>query len=295
MPKGIKERKEKPPAMLSCLARIKSIMAYTKDSMLPAYHLYADFCQETTLHGMKHSVQPRVHCCESWWSAFPAITACFIQRIDPEKARVIIETYWNVSEESDPDKYDYYQGFLELIADVSFRTNLQNFWKYQNDNTVKDMDLMELASKIHPSNILKVMVSRSTGEKLHWTPVMTEVGMCVSFNSLYAKFQHIQKDDVREKQSLQQFHYLTGQCYIRVHSLRKSVRYFIHSPYEIPTAISNPTGEVTPGEELVIDYKEVEIQASEELRQLRPDQRRCRYSDEWISDSIRVILIESVA
>ncbi|CAH0403916.1 unnamed protein product [Chilo suppressalis] len=313
--------------MLSCLVRTKSTMESTRASMLPAYRLYAAFCRETTLHGVKHTVEPRVHYCERilwfaltlsaffgavycgisqwsrynsdpvvvamqrdyrrWWSAFPAITACFMDRIDPERARGVIENNWNVTEESDPERYDYYQGFLDLITDVSFRTNLQNFWKYQNDESVRGIDLMELAMSVHPMNMLKVVVSSANGENMYWTPVMTEVGICLAFNSLYAKYQYIEEDDLWKSPHLQQFHYLSGQCYIRVISLSKSVRYFIHSPYEIPTAISNPTGEVSPGDELVIDFKEVEILASEALRQLRPDQRRCRYSDEWISNSIR--------
>ncbi|XP_026314373.1 uncharacterized protein LOC113226070 [Hyposmocoma kahamanoa] len=63
--------------------------------------------------------------------------------------------------------------------------------------------------------------------------------------------------------------------------------FFVHSPFEISTAISNPTGEIMPGEELIIDFKAIEIQADADVKKLRPDQRRCRYPDEWLSNSLR--------
>lgn len=71
-----------------------------------------------------------------------------------------ISRIWNVTEDSDPDRYQYYLGFIELVSDVSFRTNLQNFWKYQTDDTVKGVDLLQLAIDVHPTLPLKVMVSK---------------------------------------------------------------------------------------------------------------------------------------
>ncbi|KAJ8705518.1 hypothetical protein PYW08_012564 [Mythimna loreyi] len=222
----------------------------------------------------------------SWWTTFPAITACFLDRVQPDKARELVEDTWNVTEESDPVKYNYYYEFIELIADVSFRDNLQNFWKYQADETVKNIDLLELALSVHPSSVLQVIVSNNEHE-VHWSPVMTEVGMCLTFNSVFAEFQHMLQEVGWTQFQLLQCHYHSGQCSVRIDSMNNGVRYFIHSPYEISTAISNPTGEVLPGEELIIDYKVVEIQASPSVKSLRSEQRRCKYPDEWISDSIQ--------
>ncbi|CAB3232202.1 unnamed protein product [Arctia plantaginis] len=190
----------------------------------------------------------------SWWTTFPAVTACFIDRVEPEKARYVIESTWNVSQESDAVRFQYYMDFIELVADVSFRENLQNFWKYQADDTVKDLNLLELALAVHPNWTLDVTLSQKEANVI-WHPVMTEVGMCLTFNSLYAEFQYMRQDMKWIPQPLLQCHYHSGQCYVRVDSQSTAVRYFVHSPYEISTAISNPTGEVLPGEELVIDYK----------------------------------------
>ncbi|XP_026725637.1 uncharacterized protein LOC113492361 [Trichoplusia ni] len=221
----------------------------------------------------------------SWWTTFPAVTACFLERVQPDKAKDVIQTIWNVTEESDGEKYQYYYEFVELIADVSFRDNLQNFWKYQSDDTVKGIDLLQLAMSVHPEPTLEVLLSKND-YAVHWYQVMTEVGICQTFNSAYAQFQDVLQDSWRP-QELLQCHYHSGQCFVRIDSKNKAVRYFIHSPYEIPTAISNPTGEVAPDVELIVDFKAVEIQASASVKHLRTEQRRCKYPDEWISDSIR--------
>ncbi|CAG5037047.1 unnamed protein product [Parnassius apollo] len=193
---------------------------------------------------------------------------------------------WNVTEDSDTERFQYYYGFIEQVADVSFRTNLQNFWKYQNDDTVKNIDLLQLARNVHPNMTLPVTVTQ-TNEKVQWIPVMTEEGVCLTLNSVYAEYQFLLKEIKWKQQDLLKCHYHSEQCFVRIDSASIEVRYFVHSPYDIATAISNPTGEVMPGEELLIDFKVVEIQAAIRLKSLTPEQRRCRYPDEWLSNSIK--------
>ncbi|KAG6460682.1 hypothetical protein O3G_MSEX012170 [Manduca sexta] len=321
--KNIKKRK--PTAMFNCLTRMKSTTASIKLSMSAAYSVYVDFCKETTLHGLRHTVEEKLHWFErflwfmltvcaftgavfcalsqynrynsepvvvslqrdyrSWWTTFPAVTACYIDRVQPEKAREVIETLWNITEESDAERYQYYSEFIDLVAHVSFRDNLQNFWKYQADETVAGIDLLQIALNVHPDSQFDVMVSQNE-KNVAWHPVMTEVGMCLSFNSVYAQYQYMLYETDWQPTQLLKCHYHSGQCYVRIDS-SNTVRYFIHSPFEISTAISNPTGEVSPGEELIIDFKAVEIQASSSVKYLRPEQRRCRYPDEWIHESIK--------
>ncbi|XP_063543885.1 uncharacterized protein LOC134752201 [Cydia strobilella] len=287
---------------------------------------YVKFCQETTLHGLKHTVSEQFHWVErllwfivtcaaflgavycalrqlsrynsepvvvslrrdyrSWWTVFPAVTACFLDRVQRAKAQDTIEMLWNVTKESDPHRYQYYLGFIELVSDVSFRTNLQNFWKYQTDDSVKGVDLLQLALDVHPTFPLRVMVSKQDKE-VQWVPVMTEMGMCMTFNSEYAVYQFLLPNVDWSVDQMLKCHYLSGQCFVRVDSMNNAIKYFVHSPFDIPNALSNPTGEVMPGEELVMDFKTVEIQAASGVKNLRPEQRRCRYPDEWISDSIR--------
>ncbi|XP_059044994.1 uncharacterized protein LOC131840815 [Achroia grisella] len=318
--------RNKPTAMFNCLARTNAAIEFTQASITPVYKFYAAFCEETTLHGLRHTVEPSVHWFErilwliltfcafagavycalsqlarynsepvvvslqrdyrSFWTTFPAVTACFIDRLDPVKARTAIDLFWNVTEESDPDRYQYYYEFIELLSEVSFRTNLQNFWKYQDDETLNDIDLLQLAIHVHPTLLLKIMTSDAT-TAVYWTPVITEVGLCMTFNSKYSEYQFSLQDIEWEPHELLKCHYHSGQCFVRIDAMSRTVRFFIHSPYDISTAISNPTGEVSSGEELIIDFKAVEIRAAPGVKKLTPEQRRCRYPDEWISNSIR--------
>ncbi|KOB68345.1 Uncharacterized protein OBRU01_18443, partial [Operophtera brumata] len=260
--------------MLSCLTRMRSMRDSTKECIAPLRACYAHFCAETTLHGLKHTVEPKLHFLESGVlrieptptlhaGAGGGISAARL----PELADHLPGGYGLLPGQNEPGQGQgcystYYTEFLELVSDVSFRENLQNFWKYQADETVQGIDLLQLALSVHPSNLLNVMLSHAEKE---WYPVMTEVGMCLTFNSHYAEYQHMLQDVLWKQERLLRCHYHSGQCYVRIDSIDNAIRYFIHSPYEISTAISNPTGEG-----------------------LTPEQRRCRYPDEWLSTSVKM-------
>ncbi|KPJ12628.1 hypothetical protein RR48_02167 [Papilio machaon] len=411
-----RKKKKKVTTILSWRTLTNSYIESTRSSIAPASAVYTKFSKETTLHGLKHTVTPNLHPLErllwfiltlsafagavycglnqfsryssepvvvslqrdyrDWWSTFPAITVCFQERVNPDLARIEIERIWNVTENSDTELFHYYYGFIEQVADVSFRTNLQNFWKYQSDDTVRNVDLLKLARAVYPNVSLDVNVSQinkklywtpvmteegichtlnsvyaeyqflrqedewkeqellkchyhsgqcyliiktgtnvaryfvhspfdiasaisnPTGEvmpneelridyKLYWTPVMTEEGICHTLNSVYAEYQFLRQENEWKEQELLKCHYHSGQCYLIIKTGTNVARYFVHSPFDIASAISNPTGEVMPNEELRIDYKVVEIQAASRVKTLTPEQRRCRYPDEWLSSSIK--------
>ncbi|CAF4945776.1 unnamed protein product [Pieris macdunnoughi] len=309
-------------AMFTWRALMKSMMELIKESILFISSLYTKFCEETTLHGLKHTVTKNFNIIErllwfilismaftgaiycaisqlarynsepvvvslqrdyrSWTFTFPAVTACFMERMDQEKMKAVIQRFWNVTEDNQ-EKFQYYQEFMELITDISFRENLQNFWKYQNDASLKGIDLLQLAIDVHPDFALNVTLSHRV--EVQWIPVMTEEGLCMTFNSEYAQFQQI--SDVRRRHKLMMCHYHSEFCFVRIDASTQGVRYFIHSPYDIATAISNPTGGIYPGDELNTDFKMVEIVAADRIKSLRPEQRRCKYPDEWLADSIK--------
>ncbi|XP_038221505.1 uncharacterized protein LOC119839333 [Zerene cesonia] len=220
-----------------------------------------------------------------WSTVFPAVTACLLERVDQDKAREVIQRYWNITEDSDSEKFLYYQEFVALIAEISFRTNLQNFWKYQGDDTLNRIDLLQLAISVHPDFPIKVTASQTNFE-VKWITVMTEEGLCKTFNSEYAQYQRI-SGAPWQGQTLMKCHYHSEFCYVKIDA-ESGVRFFVHSPYDIAAAISNPTGEIYPGDELNTDFKVVEIEAADSIKSLRPEQRRCKYTDEWLGNSIKV-------
>ncbi|CAH0730511.1 unnamed protein product, partial [Brenthis ino] len=220
----------------------------------------------------------------SWTTAFPAVTVCYLERVDGNKAREFISRKWNITEESDQDKYQYYYEFIELIAEVSFRRNLQNFWKYQNDDSVNDIDLLNLALYLHPKYPMETITSDE--RNVQWVQVMTEEGLCQTFNGQYA--QHQKTDNKSWKPlDLMTCHYHSETCYVTISSMTYAARYFIHSPFDIATAISNPTGDVFSGDKLVTDFKVVEIEAADSIEGLTAEQRRCKYPNEWLDKSIK--------
>ncbi|XP_041968425.1 uncharacterized protein LOC121725488 [Aricia agestis] len=300
-------------------------MGCIQSSIATVYSIYSKFCNETTLHGLKHTVAENFnelsrflwfvltvcaftgagYCAlnqlgrynsepvvvslqrdyRGWTTAFPALTACLLERVEQDKARAAIFRIWNITEEEDPEKYQYYYEFVELVAEISFRGNIQNFWKYQGDDSVDNIDLTALAREVHPPFELQVETSQRNLE-VRWVQVMTEEGLCQTFNSAYAQYQ-VTDDHAWQEEPLMTCHYHSENCYVKINSMSNAMRYFIHSPYEISTAISNPTGEIYPGDELSTDFKVVEIEAASRIKGLSPAQRRCHYPDEWLAKSIK--------
>ncbi|CAK1556020.1 unnamed protein product [Leptosia nina] len=284
-------------AMFSCRTRMKSTIASIRVSILFVVSMYTKFCEETTLHGLKHTVARNFHFIERllwliltslaftgavycalsqltrynsepvvvylqrdyrrWAFSFPAVTACFLERSDQEKTKGVIRRIWNITEDSDPEKFQYYQEFVDLISDVSFRENLQNFWKYQNDESLKGVDLLQLAIDVHPDVILNVSVSHQL--EILWVPVMTEEGLCMTFNSVYSQYQQV--GDVTARPGLMTCHYHSEFCFVRIDAMNRGVRV-------------------------------VEIEADGRIKNLRPEQRRCQYPDEWLADSIKFFCVK---
>lgn len=87
---------------------------------------------------------------------------------------------------SDEDRFDYYFGFIRLVASVSFRSNLRLFWKYEHDPTLKGIELMAVAVAVSPAAGLTVSL-HEPGHKELWVPVMTEMGICRTFNSVFSR------------------------------------------------------------------------------------------------------------
>ncbi|VVD01984.1 unnamed protein product [Leptidea sinapis] len=117
--------------MLSWRTFMKSTIDSTRTSIANVLLVYKDFCNETTLHGLKHTVAGNFHFVErllwfvltmgafagavycglsqlmrynsepvvvslqrdyrDWSFNFPAVTACFLERVDDEKAADVVE------------------------------------------------------------------------------------------------------------------------------------------------------------------------------------------------------------
>lgn len=53
---------------------------------------------------------------------------------------------------------------------------------------------------------------------------MTEMGICMTFNSEYSEFQFLMQNVDWTEEDLLRCHYHSGQCYVRVDSVNNPVR-----------------------------------------------------------------------
>lgn len=140
-----------------------------------------------------------------WTTTFPAVTVCLSERIDSEMARKYIEKYrwlkcesvfdlkheslfyfrkWNVTE--DHEKYQYYYDFVSLVAKTSFRANLRLYWRYDKDQVFDDIDLMSIIAAVVPPTQIRTSL-HNRQHKVIWETVVTEMGVCRTFNSIFSR------------------------------------------------------------------------------------------------------------
>lgn len=108
----------------------------------------------------------------NWNNVFPSATACFLERTNKEFANKYVFEYvfsvngkvksnsildyskWGSTEND--EKYHYYMDFVKTVANVSFET-LDLFKKFENDETLNNIDMVELIAKVKAMIIHKNM------------------------------------------------------------------------------------------------------------------------------------------
>ncbi|CAH1173544.1 unnamed protein product [Phaedon cochleariae] len=138
--------------------------------------------------------------------------------------------------------------------------------------------------KIHPT-LSGSLVTVEKSQKIAWRLILTELGVCFTFNSKLANLLSVKNGDEintkQEKSNLLKCHYLNGLCYARYDSdLDRPLKYFVHSLIESPQITSKSSFEIGSSEEMEVDYKMIETDSSPDIRSLKPSQRNCRFEDE---------------
>ncbi|KAJ3659698.1 hypothetical protein Zmor_011372 [Zophobas morio] len=221
----------------------------------------------------------------NWLNPFPAATGCFINRIDNKKADNYIQEKWGVNS-SDPI-YDHYMSFIRVISNISY-SNLKNLEQFSGDLSLQDVDMFDLSLKVHP-DITGTLVTFDTKRKTFWTPVMSELGICFSVNSLFSNYLSLRDNGIGKRKKILRCHYLNGLCYARFDSDPElPLKYYIHSYLEVVHATADPPLLVHESEELEINYRMQETESSPSLKYLSPSQRNCRFYDEPISAELPV-------
>lgn len=115
----------------------------------------------------------------NWNGTMPAITYCYHDRVDMDKADEFIQRMWSV-DTNDTD-YTYYLDFIATVVNISTE-NLWKFVQFVGDDRLQDVDMLELARELHP-NYDDAIASFDKGAEVNFVEVITERGICYTINS----------------------------------------------------------------------------------------------------------------
>ncbi|KAG5877481.1 hypothetical protein JTB14_029987 [Gonioctena quinquepunctata] len=139
--------------------------------------------------------------------------------------------------------------------------------------------------QVHP-DLSGTLVTIEREYQSKWQLILTEIGICFTFNS---KFVQLLSPNGTKSSSVKMLkcHYLNGVCYARYDSdPTLPLKYYIHSYMEFPHASSKASHEVEKGDEIEINYRMIEAQASPDIKYLGPSQRMCRFEDEPLTNDV---------
>ncbi|XP_074038745.1 sodium channel protein Nach isoform X1 [Leptinotarsa decemlineata] len=218
----------------------------------------------------------------NWNNHFPTATGCFINKVDLNKAESFIYRRWRLTPED--ERYPYYLEFVKLVTNSTFY-NFDLLTPFQKDPTLRDVDMGQLAVEVHP-NLSGTLVTIERNYQSNWQLIMTEVGICFTFNSKFVQLLSPNASNPKTSNELK-CHFLNGVCYARYDSdPTLPLKYYIHSYIEFPHTTSKVSHEVEKGDEIEINYRMIEADSSPDIKYLSPSQRMCRFDDEPITNDV---------
>ncbi|KAF6203336.1 hypothetical protein GE061_003754 [Apolygus lucorum] len=213
-----------------------------------------------------------------WNHTFPAATVCFLDRLNETRAADFIMEIWNTDQNS--SKFEKYSRFLNAVTNLTY-DNLDDFKEFVDDSNFKSLSgeqLSQIARQnnvdmIYHANIFDTAFNHQTFKE-----TLTEMGICHTYSGIVS-YYHTMKKGPLPSGEIPYCNYLSSVCYARIEDLPQPIRYYIHSPYELP-ALNDKFFDVLESMERDTTWKFTEMVASPELRRLEPRQRQCRFLDE---------------
>uniref|UniRef100_A0A336K102 CSON011689 protein n=1 Tax=Culicoides sonorensis TaxID=179676 RepID=A0A336K102_CULSO len=212
-----------------------------------------------------------------WNGTVPAITYCYHERIDFDKADEFIQRTW-MADENDTS-YEHYMEFIGLVVNIS-SDNLHKFGKFVNDERFSSIDMLELARELHP-NYDDAITSFDKGAEVNFVEVITERGICYTINSPLSVLLStmIQLNDFKIVEKPMSCLFSKNKCFINIDLYDSAISYAVHSPYDLPVENMGFT-EMMKQDEIEAIYAVVETVADSQVRTLTPKQRKCLFPDE---------------
>ncbi|KAL5291355.1 hypothetical protein ACFFRR_010638 [Megaselia abdita] len=123
-----------------------------------------------------------------WSGPLPAVTLCYHDHLDVQKANDFIFEKWNVS--NSDDEHFYFSEFLNTIIDAS-ATNYGDIVRFAEDDRFDDLDLYDVIRAVNKP-FKQEINSFDPNFEIHKATVMTERGMCYVFNSQISDFLSVE-------------------------------------------------------------------------------------------------------
>ncbi|XP_055527002.1 pickpocket protein 11-like [Wyeomyia smithii] len=203
-----------------------------------------------------------------WNTTFPSMTVCFHDRLN-------ITARDNMVKQLKPENPEKFKNFLGLLAEANiFRLQtLMEFDEYSY------LDLKETQNQI--TNFVDTKVTLDNGKEAEFKRVVTELGICYTFNSAITRFlstEPLNSDDSRDE--LVQVTMMERDIMASLENLTANGNIFYHGPYEVPSILKRLMVSASTSAFLTITFKPVIITGDSTIELLYVSQRRCRYSYE---------------
>ncbi|XP_065209884.1 uncharacterized protein LOC135838178 [Planococcus citri] len=254
-----------------------------------------------------------------WNITFPAATFCFLDNVDEQSAKNFINRTWGIvpiateeadadygdpeeTEETTPDanitteasstvdneaahiaetnqKYKYYLTFLKNLANMTYE-NLNVFEQYVDDDTINQLDMKKtILEVIRQVNQQSTFFNKEFKNR-EFLQTLTEMGICYTHGGVVSDYITITGvPHYRPNFQLPTCNFLNTLCYSRTEGIPSDVRYYVHSPNEIPD-ISSSFFKVSGRMDRDTSFTVLETTVSPEINRLNPSQRKCRFEEE---------------
>lgn len=117
-----------------------------------------------------------------WNGTIPALTICYHNRIDEDKAQLLIKRFWNVT--SEDEEFSFFLDFIKTVANISI-PSLRIFNRFAGDKRLEAVDMFDIVKEVHP-DINMLVTSFDPNLNPPVVEVMTERGICYSINAILA-------------------------------------------------------------------------------------------------------------
>ncbi|XP_062550041.1 pickpocket protein 28-like isoform X2 [Armigeres subalbatus] len=203
-----------------------------------------------------------------WNTTFPSLTVCFHDRLNTTARDIVIHRL-------KPENATKFEMFLDLLAE----TDITNIKQLQEYDEYSHMDINSIVNEI--VNHVNNPVTLSNEEESTMHRVITELGICYSFNSAITKYLSVGANGnnlISEK--LIEISIMERDTTASLNNLSSNANIYYHGPFEVPTFLKQLIVPYTASTFLQMSFKPVIITADTTIENLYVQQRNCRYPHE---------------